>query len=193
MEVLLSKHCKVTSAWGKEVAEGVWHTVDTSFLFDNQYNLASGERVFDRDVRAVRDDARVGLAKCPYCGAIVPEGEQCHANPECSNYTPRSLSGIFTKYNNETVPFRVLPDEYNGTIDLIPGRNSYCLLRREYDDDVTYRLTTSRANARLVFIGDDIYAESIGWRRVVVGGMNSFPYIPKYAMAALRKFLAEVK
>lgn len=50
--------------------------IDTTCLFDNQYNTVDGERIFDRDIKRIGDDIRSGLGKCKYCGAIVKRGEE---------------------------------------------------------------------------------------------------------------------
>lgn len=53
-----------------------WVDIDTAYLFNNQYNTADGKRIFDKDVAAIRDDARRGMGKCRYCGALVKRGEE---------------------------------------------------------------------------------------------------------------------
>lgn len=50
--------------------------IDTTCLFDNQYNTVGGERIFDREIKRIGDDVRPGLGKCRYCGAIVKRGEE---------------------------------------------------------------------------------------------------------------------
>ena len=181
MEVLLSLNARYTG-----VEAGVWHKVDTSTLFDNQYNLECGVRVFDRDVRAIRDDERKGKVKCPYCGTVMVAGQNCTRTPECSQYKAESLESIFTKYSNGEIPFQTLKHE---KYDLVPSK--YAILRRRDESDVTYHLSTARAGATVMFLGGEIYAESLGWRKVVVGSGNSFPYIPKYVVAAIRKLMKE--
>ncbi len=53
-----------------------WVDIDTSCLFNNQYNTIDGKRIFDQDITAIRDDARAGMGKCRYCGAMVKRGEE---------------------------------------------------------------------------------------------------------------------
>lgn len=53
-----------------------WITIDTTALFNNQYNTADGKRIFDRDILAIKDDARKDMGKCKYCGALVKRGEE---------------------------------------------------------------------------------------------------------------------
>ena len=56
--------------------------IDTTCLFDNQYNLfpaegeKHGKRIFDADIVRIIDDARVGMGKCGYCGKLVKRGEE---------------------------------------------------------------------------------------------------------------------
>ena len=38
--------------------------VDTSFIFDNQYNTTDGKRVFDKDIKYIIDDIRLGEFYC---------------------------------------------------------------------------------------------------------------------------------
>lgn len=38
--------------------------VDTSFIFSNQYNITDGERVFDKDIKYIIDDIRLGEFYC---------------------------------------------------------------------------------------------------------------------------------
>jgi hypothetical protein len=67
---------------------GKWLDVDTTHLFDNQYNLIGVPfRVLDEHISAVEDDSRVGMGKCKYCGSMIREGETCTKHIECSNYS----------------------------------------------------------------------------------------------------------
>lgn len=62
---------------------GQWITVETDYLFTNQYNTVpfkgctNGVRVEDKDVEMIIEDARVGMGKCLYCGSMVGPGESC--------------------------------------------------------------------------------------------------------------------
>lgn len=58
---------------------GKWVEIDTSFLFENQYNTTEeygGERIFDGQIQKIEDDARIGKGRCKYCGAIVEKGQE---------------------------------------------------------------------------------------------------------------------
>ena len=50
--------------------------IDTSFLFENQYNTMDGARIFDAQIARIYDDARVGMGKCRYCGKLLKRGEE---------------------------------------------------------------------------------------------------------------------
>jgi len=53
-----------------------WVEIDTTCLFRDQYNTTDGRRIFDRDIKEIRDDARANMGKCRYCGALVRRGEE---------------------------------------------------------------------------------------------------------------------
>ena len=58
--------------------EGKWLDVETEHLFNDQYNIkAPSIRVYDSMIEAVRNDARPGLGKCKYCGAMIKAGKVC--------------------------------------------------------------------------------------------------------------------
>lgn len=62
----------------KEFA-GKWVEIDTSCLFNDQYNTTEADgnmRIFDSDVVKIEDDARIGKGRCAYCGAIVELGKE---------------------------------------------------------------------------------------------------------------------
>ena len=57
--------------------------IDTSYLFNDQYNTFPGEggskngrRIFDAQISRIYEDARVGMGKCRYCGAMIRKGEE---------------------------------------------------------------------------------------------------------------------
>lgn len=64
-----------------------WIEIDTSCLFKDQYNTTDGRRIFDKDIAAIRDDARQGMGKCRYCGKLVKRGE------EEKHFTERERTG----------------------------------------------------------------------------------------------------
>lgn len=77
---------------------GQWVDVDTTYLFQDQYNLAGYSiRVFDKDISAVRNDMRRGMVKCGYCGKQFlnmdalqehyrQEEESAHCCENCKDY-----------------------------------------------------------------------------------------------------------
>lgn len=57
--------------------------IDTTCLFNDQYNTLPGEggsengrRILDGEVARIYDDARIGMGRCRYCGAMVRRGEE---------------------------------------------------------------------------------------------------------------------
>ena len=69
MKALLKVNTKMHKA-------GEWAEIDTSSVFNDQYNTVAGERIFDKQVARIVDDVRDGLGRCKYCGAIVKRGEE---------------------------------------------------------------------------------------------------------------------
>lgn len=60
---------------------GTWAEVDTSYLFNDQYNLKdSNLRIFDKHIYAVQDDERAGLVQCGYCGKQFKSAEELQAH-----------------------------------------------------------------------------------------------------------------
>lgn len=58
-----------------------WVTIDTRFLFNNQYNtIETNERIFDRDILRMENDVRDGLGRCGYCGAIIAKNPGVELN-----------------------------------------------------------------------------------------------------------------
>lgn len=93
---------------------GKWVEVETDYLFHNQYNIEKF-RIYDSMVEAVKNDKRIGLGKCNYCGKIVKTGETCNTYPnekqmtyegkeqKCSDYGIEWFTAdntFFLKYPN---------------------------------------------------------------------------------------------
>jgi hypothetical protein len=58
---------------------GEWVEIDTSCLFNNQYNTTEeygNKRIFDGEIQRIEGDVRLGLGKCKYCGAIVSRNDE---------------------------------------------------------------------------------------------------------------------
>ena len=71
---------------------GEWVEIDTACLFHDQYNTTANKRIFDRDIVRIVDDARIGMGRCKYCGAMVRRGEEHKHFEEQENKT---YSGCF--------------------------------------------------------------------------------------------------
>lgn len=59
--------------------DGTWVEIDTKCLFHNQYNTtdeSGNKRIFDRDIKRIEGDVRLGKGCCKHCGAIVNRGEE---------------------------------------------------------------------------------------------------------------------
>lgn len=59
--------------------DGTWSEIDPKCLFHDQYNTTpefGNKRIFDRDIRRIEGDVRLGKGRCKYCGAIVNRGEE---------------------------------------------------------------------------------------------------------------------
>lgn len=149
--------------------KGQWVEVDTEHLFTNQYNtcasvLSSGEmhigvRLFDTDIEAVRNDARIGKGKCKYCGTMVTTGQECNKHNECSSY------GIewFTEKNTFFLRYPTIPDiEINNVGQVKVG--TYTLEYQDYDK--CFRLANMRKTIRFKYInGEYIIHDGIGFIR----------------------------
>lgn len=107
MKILISDNAYIytatdeSSTFFKNMA-GKWLSVETKYLFNNQYNTKT-YRVMDTQVKAVKDDARAGRGVCQYCGRQLFTGEVCTANKKCAKYginwfTPENT--FFLKYPN---------------------------------------------------------------------------------------------
>ncbi len=60
---------------------GQWVEIDTTYLFNNQYNLKDYDiRIFDKDIDAIQDDVRAGMVKCGYCGKQFTNTDDLNAH-----------------------------------------------------------------------------------------------------------------
>lgn len=60
---------------------GTWVEVDTSYLFNDQYNLKGYNlRILDKHIAALQDDERAGMVKCGYCGKQFKTAEELQAH-----------------------------------------------------------------------------------------------------------------
>lgn len=65
---------------------GEWVEIDTTHLFNDQYNT-NNKRIFDKDIIKIVDDARSNMGKCRFCGAMVKLGEEEKHFKERENIT----------------------------------------------------------------------------------------------------------
>lgn len=154
---------------------GKFVTVDTSYVFDDQYNV--GEyRIFDSMITEVVDDVRVNLSKCNYCGKLLPKGETCNRRDECASYGMEDLSeSFFVKYP-KGIP----------TFDIKPTKVGYYKLERARFDDSIYLLNSARYHYRFTYDPEtDLFytANGIGYRK-----FKSLP-VPKKICDKVRKIL----
>ena len=102
------------NAWKMpEEIKGQWVEVDTTHVFNNQYNIVGYNiRVMDESVEAVRDDVRAGVVGCGYCGKqfhsmeelqahYLQEEEKAHVCAGCFWYRDKMVDVI--RDNSETV------------------------------------------------------------------------------------------
>lgn len=69
---------------------GKFVKVETDYLFNDQYNTAKF-RLFDSHISEVKDDARVNMGKCAYCGKMHTKDpkrprQKCYEHKECKQY-----------------------------------------------------------------------------------------------------------
>lgn len=90
---------------------GEWTEIDTTYLFNNQYNTKDGKRIFDGDIFRIDGDVRHGLGKCRYCGAMVKKGEEEKHFLEQEN---KDCEGCFW-YRNRLISSESNPPEIKKT------------------------------------------------------------------------------
>lgn len=156
---------------------GKFVTVDTSYVFDDQYNV-NGHRIFDSMITEVVDDVRGNLSKCNYCGKLYQKGETCHRHDECATYGMEDMAeSFFVKYP-KGIP----------TLDIKPVKVGYYELDRANFDESIYRLTSARYCYRFTYdpAADRFYmANGIGYREC-----GSLP-VPKKICDKVRKILRQ--
>jgi len=74
---------------------GQWVEIDPAHLFTNQYNTLDGFRIFDKDIQAIEDDARLNKGKCKYCGTVTDFNLPCLKHAECVNYGNEDFNKCF--------------------------------------------------------------------------------------------------
>lgn len=76
-----------------------WVDIDTTHIFNNQYNTVDGRRIFDSDIIRFFDDIRLqypDMCKCGYCGKwyLTEEEYQKHLNDELAK-ARKNCKGCF--------------------------------------------------------------------------------------------------
>ena len=54
--------------------------IDTSYIFDNQYNTKDGFRIYDSQITRTINDIREGLHTCGYCGKQYRHDRKCNCD-----------------------------------------------------------------------------------------------------------------
>lgn len=138
---------------------GKWVEVETDHLFNNQYNTDTA-RIYDTQIDAVRDDARVNMGKCSYCGTMMHQKELiCLKHAECPEhgvnwFTPENT--FFLKYpNGLSVP----------TKEVTQKIGTYFLSKSLIDEH--YELRNCRKRMLFKFDGRMFYVrDGIGYKRM---------------------------
>lgn len=94
---------------------GEWVEVETDCLFTNQYNTEK-YRIVDDMIVAVKDDARIGKAKCKYCGRITEADEPCTKHDQCASIPFSEDNTFFIKFPNGLgLQIKEMPETKIGT------------------------------------------------------------------------------
>lgn len=92
-----------------EKTNGEWVDVDTTHLYDDQYDVihaGNTYRIMDYQIDAVRDDARVGMGRCMYCGKLVKFGEaEKHFSERERNCCKFDKDKHITQVNDAACPY----------------------------------------------------------------------------------------
>lgn len=132
---------------------GQWVEVDTDYLFNNQYNTTSiingdgslhgGYRLYDSQIDAVRNDARVGMGKCKYCGKMVSFGTGCSKHAECLIYGIEWFTEKNTYFLRYPTPPEIQVNEIEpikvGTYKLEYSKYSECFILRNCRKTIRFR------------------------------------------------------
>lgn len=118
-----------------------WIEIDTTHLFNDQYNTVDGKRIFDKDIKEIVNDARIGMGKCKCCGAMIKKGEEEKHFLENENKT---CDGCFWYQDKRVETIKHKPkttiQEINGEIISITERTEttkykkVCAYKEKYGD-----------------------------------------------------------
>lgn len=174
---------------------GQWVKVDTSFVFDDQYNLLDyGIRVFDEQIDAVRGDVRREITRCYYCGnnTYVKEGEVdfCH---KCGREVKR-LHSVFID-NGGLPPFRLFSSgATDGRVVEVSKAGVRWTLNRVDGSDFLYYI--HGGDSRYAFapiiaiVGEALYSVDLGYciiKRSLKRGDDNPVGLPAYLVDRLYK------
>lgn len=158
MRILISKEPKFTDKLDYrkliQAVAGQWLEVETKYLFNNQYNTkptadqlkidpkCSGLRIHDVDVEKIENDARIGKAKCNYCGKIIQADEKCYSYQECEQYGANKFTKentYFIKYPNGYLS-RTIESKWIGSyfLEILASKNMYRLTNKVKVIDFKY-------------------------------------------------------
>jgi hypothetical protein len=101
---------------------GQWIEIDTSYLHSNQYNSVDGYKILDQYIEAVEEDARIGAARCNYCGKSFK-----HSDNEILKHHQTVCINKSNEWNRKHCDNEIVnPNFY---IDVFTPENTYFLYR----------------------------------------------------------------
>jgi hypothetical protein len=133
--------------------QGKWVEIDTTCLFDNQYNTIDGKRIFDTWIDKIENDTRQGKGVCKYCGNNLDTPE-CTKNEKCKEYGVKM-------FNDKNTFFLAHPNgkdevkevEFND--HLKNPRFGTC-----YSVNGNYYRISRRSSIHFILVGTEIYITS---------------------------------
>ena len=110
---------------------GSWVEIDTTYLFNNQYNTKDGKRIFDKDIAKIDGDIRADYGKCRYCGAIVKRGEE---EKHFAEREARACEGCFWYRDKLVNTEQEIKNRHGETITVVTSCHyrKYCSHAEEY-------------------------------------------------------------
>lgn len=145
---------------------GKWVVIDTSHIFNNQYNTIDGYRIYDSHIQEIEDDVRFNLGKCKYCVNITDHALPCLKNADCVNYGVSDLSkSFFCKFpqGHDLVKQVDIRDDKRGNKDF------YSLFTV---NGLYYRLSR-RKNIHFVLVKGVPYIVGIGYTHYLSADLSS--------------------
>lgn len=115
---------------------GSWVEIDTSCLFNNQYNTTDGKRIFDGDIIRIDGDIRGDYGRCKYCGKIIRRGEE---EQHFAERESKSCAGCF--YHRDKLLSRDTVSEHTETVVNADGSTTETTVKtiaKTYAKECTY-------------------------------------------------------